>query len=752
MANYKGYTQSQYDNQSKYLNNLINSGSAGQKAWAQNELASLNSQYTPSTPSVSSTPSTGNSTQTQAQVNASANNSTGKTGTSGSNKYGTSYKYSGGKEYTSTDGGKTYADSSGNTIGSNSTAQSSAGLTSGWNNVGTGASGKTFETYGATGSILVNYSDGSYRIVNPTDSDYLTTREAMMQDLAGNGINYTPNKTWSVTQDIYKMDGSGDIDYTQDVAYTRKDYLTGNNDLKYALEQYMKGNGTNEYDIDGYVQSLYDRIGSANAAGTGTVTLDDVNAELNRLGLSDYNSQNGIYATGSLIPNNPFVNYREGAVYGSGDGLDFSNGLYVDYNGKSHLLGGDVANYLNYVNGKTGNTTNLDYIFGDMANNPYAQKDPEFMNQYYQNLNGFNNAAGIQSSAPQGSITGNVNVDNVINYGNSLGNYNQATGGSLGTVNLLEMLQSYLNSGLQANQDFLAQQRAMAEEQAQRQASDAYVNKVLAGDAMQQQLSALGLGTSGALQSAQMGIQGNYGNNLADIQQNLYAMLNGLSEQELGVLTDYYNNMANYAYDVTQYEADQAYRNAQLALQQQQAIYDEAYRRQQQLLQQQQWEYEKAMSDKAWDFEQKKYEDELAEKLNKSSAKKSSGGSASGGGNTTSVYGDTGNAVTGVPMVLPQLTNLGIVNGVTAPEVNSAEWQALLNDAALKQQIGLNYLDELSNVSTTSAPSANMGQLTRQAMDAYNNAVTSVPTGTVNQSELLRQLKQAISMVENGYY
>lgn len=738
-TNYKGYTQAQYDNQSKYLNNLINSGSSGQAAWAQKELASLNSQYTPS---ASTTPSTGGSTQTQAQINASVNNSTGKTGTSGSNKYGTSYKYSGGKEYTSTDGGKTYADSSGNTIGSNSTAQSSAGLTSGWNNVGTGASGKTFETYGATGSILVNYSDGSYRIVNPTDSDYLVTREAMTKDLAGNGINYTPSKTWSVTQDIYKMDGSGDIDYTQDVAYTRKDYLTGNNDLKYALEQAMKANGTNTYDIEGYVKSLYDRIGSTNAAGTGLVTLDDVNRELGRLGLSDYNSSNAIYtAGGTILPNNQYVTNKTGSF----GGTNSADSTWASYAGQDYLIGGDSANFVDYVNGKTGNITASDLVFNNMANNPYAQQDPAFMNQYYQNLNGFNNAAGITPSTSQGSYTGNVNVDNIINYGNSLGNYNQATGGSLGTVNLLEMLQSYLNSGLQANQDFLAQQRAMAEEQAQRQASDAYVNKVLAGDAMQQQLSALGLGTSGALQSAQMGIQGNYGNNLADIQQNLYAMLNGLSEQELGILTDYYNNMANYAYDVTQYEADQAYRNAQLALQQQQAIYDEAYRRQQQLLQQQQWEYEKAMSDKAWDFEQKKYEDELAEKLNKSSAKKSSGGSVSGGGNTASVYGDTGNAVTGVPMVIPQ-------QGVTAPEVNSAEWRALLDDAALKQQIGLDYLDELSNVSMASAPSANTGQLAQQAMDAYNNAMASVPTGTVNQSELLRQLKQAISMVENGYY
>lgn len=53
MANYSGYTKDQYENQSQYLNNLINSGSAGQAAWAKNELDSLNSQYKPSS-SVSS--------------------------------------------------------------------------------------------------------------------------------------------------------------------------------------------------------------------------------------------------------------------------------------------------------------------------------------------------------------------------------------------------------------------------------------------------------------------------------------------------------------------------------------------------------------------------------------------------------------------------------------------------------------------------------------------------------------------------
>ena len=61
MANYSGYTKDQYENQSQYLNNLINSGSAGQAAWAKNELDSLNSQYKPSSSSSSSVSSSGTS-------------------------------------------------------------------------------------------------------------------------------------------------------------------------------------------------------------------------------------------------------------------------------------------------------------------------------------------------------------------------------------------------------------------------------------------------------------------------------------------------------------------------------------------------------------------------------------------------------------------------------------------------------------------------------------------------------------------
>ena len=64
------------------------------------------------------------------------------------------------------------------------------------------------------------------------------------------------------------------------------------------------------------------------------------------------------------------------------------------------------------------------------------------------------------------SPTGYQNVDSVIQYVNSLNNYNAAAGngGAGNTTNLLDMLQSYLNSGLDANKDFIQQQRTQAEQ------------------------------------------------------------------------------------------------------------------------------------------------------------------------------------------------------------------------------------------------------------------------------------------------
>ena len=462
-----------------------------------------------------------------------------------------------------------------------STTVNSAGTT--WNNYA-GATGKQYSVAGSNGTIRVTQKDGSTRTVLPTDADYSVTQKAMQADLQGNGVNYTPTH----------QGFNGNVDYTT------KDYVTGNNNLKYALEQAAKNSGTGQSGTEEYAKSLYNRIGTQRADGT-TVTLDDVNKELDRLGLSDYNSSNALLtAGGKLLPGNEFLKYKDDA----GLTTNSPDSRWVSYGGQDYLMGGDSANWAQYVNGKTGNLDNLSYIFGNMQNNPYAQQDREFMQAYQNAQNQFNAAGGIGAgNGTNYSPTGYQNVDSVIQYVNSLNNYNAAAGngGAGNTSNLLDMLQSYLNSGLDANKDFIQQQRAQAEQAASQQASDAYVNSRRAQNSLREQLSALGLGTSGALQSGQVGLQGDYSTNLNTINSNLDSMLSNLSQQELQVLSDYYNNMANYAYQVTNDEANRALQEAQLALQQQQAAYDQQYQQQQLAMQQAQWEWQKQQAEREYE-------------------------------------------------------------------------------------------------------------------------------------------------------
>lgn len=567
-------------------------------------------------------------------------------------------KYDGGgkpggtvKESVSYDGGKTWNGSgaSGAASSGSSSGTSKTGQSSGWNNY-TGATGKQYNVAGSNGTIQVTYKDGTTRTVLPTDADYVATSQAMQSDLAGNGVNYTPNYTFS----------------NQNGTYTTKDYVGGNNDLKYALEQAAKNSGTGTSSTADYVKSLYNRIGTQRADGT-TVTLADVDKELDRLGLSDYNSQNALYtAGGSLLPGNQFVTQHTGA-----DGSNSADSLWHSYGGQDYLAGangGDSSNFAQYVNGKTGNLDNLSFIFGDMQNNPYAQQDTDFLTAYLNAQNQFNSAGGVNAGTGTNySPTGNANVDNVINYVNSLNNYSAASGGNTGT-SLLDMLQSYLNSGLTANQDFIAQQKAQAEQAAQKQASDAWVNSQIAQKGLKEQLSALGMGTSGALQSGQMALQGDYGNNLATINSNLNTMLSNLSQQELQVLSDYYNNMANYAYQVTNDEADRALQQAQLALQQQQAAYDQQYQAQQLAMQQAQWE---------WQKQQAAYEQEQNRKLQQAAYYQSmyDNGSLSDAG------------------LVNALSNLGLISGGYWPNgsytngstIGQAQRQQAANNLALQE-------------------------------------------------------------------
>lgn len=634
-------------------------------------------------------------------------------------------KYDGGgkpggtvKESISYDGGKTWNGSgaSGAASSGSSSGTSKTGQSSGWNNY-TGATGKQYNVAGSNGTIQVTYKDGTTRTVLPTDADYAATSQAMQSDLAGNGISYTPqhnftNQNGSYTTKDY-VTGNNDLKYALEQAAKQSNggywkpnvgTHTGNTGKTYTIGdddsiQIIRTDGTTAYvkpgdanynatvqamNADGvksgiqinynnaglstadYVKSLYNRIGTQRADGT-TVTLADVDKELDRLGLSDYNSKNALYtAGGSLLPGNQFVTQHTGA-----DGSNSADSRWLTYGGQDYLAGangGDSSNWAQYVNGKTGNLDNLSFIFGNMQNNPYAQQDTDFLTAYLNAQNQFNTAGGVNAGTGTSySPTGNANVDNVINYVNSLNNYSAASGGNTGT-SLLDMLQSYLNSGLTANQDFIAQQKAQAEQAAQKQASDAWVNSQIAQRSLKEQLSALGMGTSGALQSGQMALQGDYGNNLATINTNLNTMLSNLSQQELQVLSDYYNNMANYAYQVTNDEADRALQQAQLALQQQQAAYDQQYQAQQLAMQQAQWE---------WQKQQAAYEQEQNRKLQQAAYYQSmyDNGSLSDAG------------------LVNALSNLGLISGGYWPNgsytngstIGQAQRQQAANNLALQE-------------------------------------------------------------------
>ena len=461
-----------------------------------------------------------------------------------------------------------------------STTVNSAGTT--WNNY-SGATGKQYSVAGSNGTIRVTQKDGSTRTVLPTDADYSVTQKAMQADLQGNGIQYTPTRTFN--------NGNG--------TYTVKDYVTGNNNLKYALEQAAKNGGAGKSSTEEYAKSLYNRIGTQRADGT-TVTLDDVNRELDRLGLSDYNSSNALLtAGGRLLPGNEFLKYKDDA----GLTTNSPDSRWVSYGGQDYLMGGDSANFAQYVNGKTGNLDNLSFLFGNMQNNPYAQQDRDFLNAYNGALNDFNIQAGITptqnitTNAGNTTYTGNANVDSAISYINNLNNYAQQTGNS----DLLAQIEGLLKNGLTATQEWLAQQKQQAQSDAEQQARSAYINNLLAGRAMNETLAAQGLGTSGAMQSAQLGLQNQYNSNINTINQNLGTLLSGLNQQELQALSDYYSNMGQYTYNISNDEANRALQQAQLALQQQQAAYDQQYQQQQLAMQQAQWEWQKQQAEREYE-------------------------------------------------------------------------------------------------------------------------------------------------------
>lgn len=504
------------------------------------------------------------------------------------------YKGRGSDEYVSNDGGKTYTNqrtgevsggsgNSGNgSSGSGNTSQ--YGYSSG-NNQYTGNTGKQYNVSGSNGAITVNRPDGSSKTVQRGDADYQATLDAMQKD----GVNYTPNTTYT----------------NQNGTYTAKSYTAGNSDLQYALQQAAKTNPG--ISVGDYAESLYNRVGSTRSDGS-MVTLDDVTKELTRLGLQDYLPGNAIYtAGGNLLPGNEFVSYKDN----NGQTTNSEDSRWASYGGQDYLVGGDSNNFVNYVNALTGNYNNLDYIFGgqNMANNPYAQENPEFLNQFNQQLAAlYAQAGGNNGMNPGGSMNGAVNNTVNNNYNNnSLGGYVGSLGALSGATgnnyasDLWRQIEAMLRGGNDAYNQFLDSQQATANRNAEELARQAWVNSQLAGDSLKEGLSAAGLGASGALQSAQLGVQNSFNNSLADINNSLNDMSANINEQKLAALTDLNKNLTDYAYQIQNDEYNRALQQAQMALQQQE--YQNA-------LQQQQWE--NAFRQQQAEIANQQYADETA--------------------------------------------------------------------------------------------------------------------------------------------
>lgn len=607
MANYSGYTQQQYNNQKAYLDGLSKNGTAGQKAWAQNELNSLNSQY-------GGNKNSGNSGTTQ-KVTNSGNSGSKNNGNSGGTNYGdyTQDQYHNQNSYlnnminTGTAGQKEWAKNELDKLNS----QYSDGSSGYWfenpdgktgthydrTNVGTwDTSGDKWTNVGGTdvnyaissdnGTIIVTDDNGVQTRFLPTSADYNSFYQNMMSDINSAGNSYTPKNTFT------NANGT----------YTTKSYTAGNKDLQYALEQAAKTNPG--ISVGDYAESLYNRVGSQRSDGT-TVSLDDVTKELTRLGLQDYLPGNAVYtAGGTLLPGNEFVSYHDN----NGQTSNSEDSRWASYGGQDYLVGGDSSNFVNYVNALTGNYNNLDYIFGgqNMANNPYAQENPEFLNQFNQQLAALYAQAGGNGGSAVGGGNVNTNINNNYNN-NSLGGYVGSLGALSGATgqnyasDLWSQIEAMLKGGNDAYNQFLDSQQATAEKNAEELARQAWVRSQLAGDGLKEGLSAAGLGASGALQSAQLGVQNSFNNSLADINNSLNDMSTSINEQKLAALTDLNKNLTDYAYQIQNDEYNRAMQQAQLY--QQQLEYQKA-------LEQQQWE--NAYQQQLLDIQNKQYADETA--------------------------------------------------------------------------------------------------------------------------------------------
>ncbi len=503
--------------------------------------------------------------------------------------------------------------------------------------VATGGSSNTGYKYqnGVTGTTG-GTSTGTTSSVAPTYTGATASKPTTTGSVVP-GAYKDSNGNWVTTTSVnrtYTTDSNGNtvLDPTKTDTWTQKSYLSENPDLQYAMQQYAKGK-SDGVTVGDYVSSLYNRIGTNRADGS-SVTLADINKELDRLGLSDYNSNNVIYtAGGTYLPGGDTAKLYGRESYGD-EGITVNgspqNGRYYSYGGQTYLMPTDgkyaspyadlsqmanlmAKNYLKDANGDYvrdangnpvtyNNISNGDLLFGNMGMNSMIAGDANAQAQYaamMNNLGQYMGGATIGSTGAglplaNGNYTNNANVNSAINYINNAATYAQATGNN----NLLQSINDLMSGNMKSMQDYIALQKQQAEANAEQQAQSAYLSNLRAQNTMKDQMAAQGLGTSGAMQSAQLGLQADYGNNIATINQNLSSMLSNLSQQELQALADYYNTMTDYTYKINRDNADDAYRNQQLSMQQEQMRLDEAYRQQQLAQQLAQFEWQKQQADR----------------------------------------------------------------------------------------------------------------------------------------------------------
>lgn len=442
-----------------------------------------------------------------------------------------------------------------------------------WANAGTGGTGKQYNVSSNNNSIQVTRPDGSVSIVTPGMSNYNATYNAMQSDLQGAGVNYTPNYT------TYRSDGT---------SYQTKNYTAGNADLQYALQQAAKTNGKGSADLNDYANSLLSSVGNKK--------YDDVEREMDRLGLTDWLPGQGIYTTGGkVMPGNEFSRIGEDTTGDSGQWLTYGNRQY-----RLSGYGDPLSDYADYVNGKTGNLPGVYNLFQDMSKNSYAQGDQEFLQGYNQYLQQYQADAGLSGNMGGGtgatSATGSMgsSLAEALNNGSfSGGNMGGGAGGDL-----LQAITDLLNQSLSNTQGYLAGQEQRAKDMAAEQAHQAWVTGQVNEVQTRNRMAASGLGTSGALDSALLGVQNNYNSAVADVNSNLNDLLNNLTAQGVQALTDYYNNLTNYTYNVTTDQMNRALQDLHYQLQLQEFQYQQDWNQQQMEFNQQKY------ADSLWQYEQ----------------------------------------------------------------------------------------------------------------------------------------------------